>query len=95
MCVRVFVCVCGCVCVCVALQGAPGPRRLHCPPTLHHPPTSTPPCARRAPRRRQVDYERRGRIKPNHTFTHVLNWALREVLGDHVDQKGSIVDPAK
>jgi alanyl-tRNA synthetase len=38
-----------------------------------------------------VDYERRGRIMPNHTFTHVLNWALREVLGDHIDQKGSIV----
>ncbi|KAI8469604.1 MAG: tRNA synthetases class II (A)-domain-containing protein [Monoraphidium minutum] len=43
----------------------------------------------------KVDYERRGRIMPNHTFTHVLNWALREVLGDHVDQKGSIVDAAK
>jgi len=43
----------------------------------------------------QVDYERRGRIMPNHTMTHVLNWALREVLGDHVDQKGSIVLPDK
>jgi alanyl-tRNA synthetase len=43
----------------------------------------------------RVDYERRGRIMPNHTFTHVLNWALREVLGDHVDQKGSIVAPDK
>jgi alanyl-tRNA synthetase len=42
-----------------------------------------------------VDYERRGRIMPNHTMTHVLNWALREVLGDHVDQKGSIVLPDK
>ncbi|GBF94304.1 alanyl-tRNA synthetase [Raphidocelis subcapitata] len=39
----------------------------------------------------RVDYERRGRVMPNHTFTHVLNWALREVLGEHVDQKGSIV----
>jgi alanyl-tRNA synthetase len=42
-----------------------------------------------------VDYERRGQIVPNHTLTHVLNWALREVLGEHVDQKGSIVLPDK
>jgi alanyl-tRNA synthetase len=43
----------------------------------------------------KVDYGRRGQIVPNHTMTHVLNFALRETLGDHVDQKGSIVLPDK
>ena len=43
----------------------------------------------------RVDYGRRGRIVPNHTFTHVLNLALRDSLGDHIDQKGSIVLPER
>ncbi|KAF1896732.1 hypothetical protein Lal_00034432 [Lupinus albus] len=43
----------------------------------------------------QVDYERRKLIAPNHTCTHILNFALRKELGDHVDQKGSIVLPEK
>ncbi|KAG1655811.1 hypothetical protein FOA52_015847, partial [Chlamydomonas sp. UWO 241] len=43
----------------------------------------------------KVDYVRRSMVMPNHTMTHVLNFALRKVLGDHVDQKGSVVDTAK
>ncbi|KAH9314263.1 hypothetical protein KI387_022890, partial [Taxus chinensis] len=43
----------------------------------------------------KVDYERRGLIAPNHTCTHMLNYALRAVLGEHIDQKGSLVAPDK
>ena len=42
-----------------------------------------------------VDYERRMLIAPNHTLTHVMNWALRKVLQTDVDQKGSLVDDQK
>ncbi|CAA7020100.1 unnamed protein product [Microthlaspi erraticum] len=43
----------------------------------------------------KVDYERRKLIANNHTCTHMLTFALKKVLGDHIKQKGSKVLPEK
>ncbi len=43
----------------------------------------------------QIDSPRRDRIRKSHTGTHVLHWSIREVLGSHASQAGSLVESGR
>lgn len=42
-----------------------------------------------------IDKARRQKIANNHTATHILHWVLHQVLGEHIKQAGSVVEPTR
>ena len=40
----------------------------------------------------KIDVKRRKNIEKNHSVTHLMHEALRRVLGEHIEQKGSLVE---
>jgi alanyl-tRNA synthetase len=47
------------------------------------------------PARAAIDSPRREAIRKSHTGTHVLHWAIRDVVGEHAGQAGSLVEPGR
>jgi len=42
-----------------------------------------------------IDTDRRDQIRTSHTGTHILHWAIRQVVGDHANQAGSLVEAGR